>query len=54
MFSVVLVLFSCAQSKTVQSKIAESITTKSEQLPNVILIYADDLGYGDLICQGAT
>ena len=24
------------------------------QMPNVIFIYADDLGYGDLECYGAT
>lgn len=36
--------FSCV--KTTQEK--------SETPPNVILIYADDLGYGDLSCQGAT
>ena len=27
---------------------------KKSSLPNVIVIYADDLGYGDLSCQGAT
>ncbi|MGJ8650123.1 MAG: sulfatase family protein [Opitutaceae bacterium] len=26
----------------------------AEQLPNVVLIFADDLGYGDLSCYGAT
>lgn len=29
-------------------------TEEVSQTPNVILIYADDLGYGDLSCQGAT
>ena len=26
---------------------------KAQQLPNVIFIYADDLGFGDLECYGA-
>lgn len=42
--SSLLVLSSCAGSKIVPS----------DQAPNVILIFADDLGYGDLSCQGAT
>ena len=26
----------------------------AEKMPNVVLIFADDLGYGDLGCYGAT
>ncbi|UZR98078.1 sulfatase family protein [Chondrinema litorale] len=47
LFLLTATLFACKQEvKTTQQ------TAKSDKLPNIILIFADDMGYGDLSCYG--
>lgn len=47
-FLICLIVFTCCLS------FAQHLLPKREQKPNVIFIYADDLGYGDVSCYGAT
>ena len=38
----------------VSGLLLHSSANAEDKLPNVVLIFADDLGYGDLGCYGAT
>ena len=50
-FSLTLVLFACKEKP---GKIAPEPMSKEITKPNIIIIYADDLGYGELGAYGAT
>lgn len=51
---IVTIAFQSCKNKTESATVTETIETNTEKQPNIIFIFADDWGYGDLGIHGST